>query len=258
MASPDREELDWVERSRSLRRNKGIAESLAGRGGGSDEGCSRGAPVCGARRGARWRAAEYWLSFLSFFFPSSLLFYNFSFSAVIAPFVESGIWVYGLRCNRWRSCENFAGHSKRVALCVLLVCLLVARLTIAHMRNVIQEWKVLNPFKLKARCALSCMNRGESTTHVVKVGFQLYRARNLFVIDVQKLHGQIFPFMDLCAQIAKELRLNEESNLSGAGTPETGAHSYPSSALYPYPQHPQLTILQQQQLLHQQQQQPFK
>lgn len=64
------------------------------------------------------------------------------------------------------------------------------------------HWKVLTPFKLKARFIFP--NSQES----IKFGFQLYRVKSVCMIDVQKLHGHLFPFMDLCAAIVADIRLS--------------------------------------------------
>jgi len=77
------------------------------------------------------------------------------------------------------------------------------------------EWKVLTPYKLKARhifmpsipsSALSSTPPVSLPTHTVKIGLQLYRSKNLFVIDIQKLQGYLFPFMDLCASVVNDLQ----------------------------------------------------
>jgi len=43
---------------------------------------------------------------------------------------------------------------------------------------------------------------------VVKMGLQLYRTpRGLLLLDLHKLFGSTFLFLDLCARITHELRL---------------------------------------------------
>jgi len=78
------------------------------------------------------------------------------------------------------------------------------------------EWKVLTPYKLKARhifmppipsSALSSTPPiNLPTPQTVKIGLQLYRSKNMFVIDIQKLQGYLFPFMDLCASVVSDLQ----------------------------------------------------
>lgn len=62
---------------------------------------------------------------------------------------------------------------------------------------------MLSPYKLKAR--LSTVKQGKPR---IKIGIQLYKTpRNRFVMDVQKLSGEMFPFLDVCSSLMAELRL---------------------------------------------------
>jgi len=75
------------------------------------------------------------------------------------------------------------------------------------------EWKVLSVYKLKARYPPQLLNKDGSSVHknqIVKIGIQLYKTpRNLFVLDIQKLYGEMFLFMDACANLTTELKLTQ-------------------------------------------------
>lgn len=60
------------------------------------------------------------------------------------------------------------------------------------------KWVMLAPFKLKT---LYEVQPGLNSPLDVKIGLQLYKSsrHNGYVIDLQKISGQAFPFMDLCA-----------------------------------------------------------
>jgi len=80
-----------------------------------------------------------------------------------------------------------------------------------------QSWKLITPFKLKARYVYPAAPGSPTGAQTVKMGLQLYRARTVYMIDVQKLHGHVFPFMDLCASVVSEIRLFPPDGLSNAG-----------------------------------------
>ena len=90
------------------------------------------------------------------------------------------------------------------------------------------EWKILSPYKLKIRrvftkigsrapsSSVDSLDGSESDKLVeivdnqviVKMGLQLYKTpRNRYVLDVQKLFGETFIFMNLCSQLMTELRI---------------------------------------------------
>jgi 5'-AMP-activated protein kinase catalytic alpha subunit len=81
-----------------------------------------------------------------------------------------------------------------------------------------QEWKILSPYKLKARyppqpdvAELSLADDNAvvpAPPKLVKMGLQLYKTpRSRYVLDVQKLFGETFVFMNLCARLMTELRI---------------------------------------------------
>ena len=96
------------------------------------------------------------------------------------------------------------------------------------------EWKILSPYKLKTRYppqsaldelsssnALAPLTASASASSdsasaaasvappkLVKMGLQLYKTpRSRYVLDVQKLYGETFVFMNLCARLMTELRI---------------------------------------------------
>jgi hypothetical protein len=89
------------------------------------------------------------------------------------------------------------------------------------------EWKILSPYKLKTRyppqsvldelppAALASAASDSASAaasaappKLVKMGLQLYKTpRSRYVLDVQKLYGETFVFMNLCARLMTELRI---------------------------------------------------
>lgn len=78
----------------------------------------------------------------------------------------------------------------------------------AVLRQLGLEWKNLLPFKLKARYIYAAAGDEKAAEpKVVKLGICMYRgAGGLYCVDVQKLHGELFPFFDLCSAIVQRLQ----------------------------------------------------
>jgi len=74
------------------------------------------------------------------------------------------------------------------------------------------EWKVVSVYKLKCRHPPSLQDtdgKAIHKNHIVKIGLQLYKTpRNLYVLDVQKLYGEMFLFMSACNSILTELKVS--------------------------------------------------
>eukprot|EP00479_Gromia_sphaerica_P007835 TRINITY_DN2770_c0_g1_i1.p1 TRINITY_DN2770_c0_g1~~TRINITY_DN2770_c0_g1_i1.p1 ORF type:complete len:149 (+),score=19.43 TRINITY_DN2770_c0_g1_i1:413-859(+) len=75
-----------------------------------------------------------------------------------------------------------------------------------------------------------------ATNKVVKLGIQLYsvskqhhsslgggRKRYRYVVDIQKLVGEMFPFMDLCAKLVQNLQSKRKEEVYGMVLLEVGS-----------------------------------
>lgn len=74
------------------------------------------------------------------------------------------------------------------------------------------EWKVLSVYKLKARHPPGLLDpvtgKPVPKNQVIKLGIQLYKTpRNVFVLDLQKLFGEMFLFMHFCSLIISEIKI---------------------------------------------------
>ena len=76
------------------------------------------------------------------------------------------------------------------------------------------EWKIINPYCIRARWAPAGSKRtlpgtGEvdPACYKVKLGLQLYKVEHgIFLLDFHKAWGDHFYFLELCAQIIIELQ----------------------------------------------------
>lgn len=78
------------------------------------------------------------------------------------------------------------------------------------------EWKVVAPYRIKCRW----LNKGLSTEMTdakmqqhfqaqsqIKIGLQLYKVQqHIYLLDFQRLEGNAFMYMNLCARIITELK----------------------------------------------------
>jgi hypothetical protein len=66
-------------------------------------------------------------------------------------------------------------------------------------------------YRLKARYPVGLKDkegRAVDPAQVVKLGLQVYRTpRGQYVVDIQKLFGQTFTFLDFCSRIVTDLKL---------------------------------------------------
>ncbi len=44
---------------------------------------------------------------------------------------------------------------------------------------------------------------------MIKLGIQLYLAHGVYVVDIQKLKGELFPYLDVSASIFSALKIND-------------------------------------------------
>lgn len=80
-----------------------------------------------------------------------------------------------------------------------------------------QEWKVVAQYQLvcrpAARPAADAMGGSEESAALlrrsqVRLGLQLYKVvEDQCLLDVKRLSGDIFPFMDMCSSLLCELKL---------------------------------------------------
>ena len=71
------------------------------------------------------------------------------------------------------------------------------------------EWKILAPYRVKCRWQKMMATDSDSSesTSVSKIGLQLYKVQqHIYLLDFQKLDGDAFTFMNLCARIITELK----------------------------------------------------
>jgi 5'-AMP-activated protein kinase catalytic alpha subunit len=78
----------------------------------------------------------------------------------------------------------------------------------------LQEWKVVAQYQLVCRPALKGAEAmegdglGGGKRASVKLGLQLYKVmEDQYLLDVKRLDGDIFPFMDICSALLCELKL---------------------------------------------------
>jgi 5'-AMP-activated protein kinase, catalytic alpha subunit len=65
------------------------------------------------------------------------------------------------------------------------------------------DWKVVSPYRVKCRWQPSPQQPQE----VVKIGLQLYKVQqHIYLLDFQRLDGNAFTYMNLCARIITELK----------------------------------------------------
>jgi len=75
-----------------------------------------------------------------------------------------------------------------------------------------QEWKVVAQYQLVCRPAVRQAAEGDLGASArraqVKLGLQLYKVvDDQYLLDVKRLEGDIFPFMDVCSSLLCELKL---------------------------------------------------
>jgi 5'-AMP-activated protein kinase catalytic alpha subunit len=70
------------------------------------------------------------------------------------------------------------------------------------------DWKVVAPYRVKCRWQPSGATMpNASMNHVVTIGLQLYKVQqHIYLLDFQKLDGNAFTYMNLCARIITELK----------------------------------------------------
>ncbi|CAK4076612.1 unnamed protein product [Aphanomyces euteiches] len=101
------------------------------------------------------------------------------------------------------------------------------------------EWKVIAPYRVK--CRWQNQSPDESTLKNIKIGLQLYKyQQHIYVLDFQKLSGDAFTYMNLCARIITELK-----TLSGVRPPGT-LDIHQIHAGQPFPHQHQMQPQQQQ------------
>jgi len=73
------------------------------------------------------------------------------------------------------------------------------------------EWKVQSLYRVKARYPVALKTpdgRPCDVSQVLKLSIQVYKnPRNLYVVDIQKVYGQTFLFLDLCGRMTAEWRI---------------------------------------------------
>ncbi|KAF0700705.1 Aste57867_8759 [Aphanomyces stellatus] len=75
------------------------------------------------------------------------------------------------------------------------------------------EWKVIAPYRVKCRWQTQSPDEAKN----IKIGLQLYKVQqHIYLLDFQKLGGDAFTYMNLCARIITELK-----TLSGVRPPGT-------------------------------------
>jgi 5'-AMP-activated protein kinase, catalytic alpha subunit len=83
------------------------------------------------------------------------------------------------------------------------------------LRSIGFTWKVLGPYRLRAKYVYQPSGQNNSKylpdAKHVKIGLQLYRARNLYVLDVHKLYGELFTFLDLCMALLLDFDARESN-----------------------------------------------
>ncbi|EQC38348.1 CAMK/CAMKL/AMPK protein kinase [Saprolegnia diclina VS20] len=68
------------------------------------------------------------------------------------------------------------------------------------------EWKVLAPYRVKCRWHLANVPDANPMKQI-KIGLQLYKVQqHIYLLDFQKLGGDAFTYMNLCARIITELK----------------------------------------------------
>eukprot|EP00823_Brevimastigomonas_motovehiculus_P004654 TRINITY_DN3167_c0_g1_i1.p1 TRINITY_DN3167_c0_g1~~TRINITY_DN3167_c0_g1_i1.p1 ORF type:complete len:657 (-),score=101.06 TRINITY_DN3167_c0_g1_i1:343-2313(-) len=102
------------------------------------------------------------------------------------------------------------------------------------------EWKLLSTYHLKARHPPRLLNKeGKPVSHskIVKISFQLYKDTRLYVLDIHRLYGDVFLFMDFSSHILCDMCLSS-SNFSSAlsvSPPNSNSLTIPSSPPLPLP-----------------------
>lgn len=73
-----------------------------------------------------------------------------------------------------------------------------------------QEWKNLTLYKLKARHPVGLKDKDGrpcDPNHVLKLAINLYKTpKNLVCLDIQKLFGPTFLYLDMCSKLLNEIQ----------------------------------------------------